>query len=207
MTSVYYNNGLSDNQLSLPIRLVLGLGNVGRRYENSRHNLGFKVVQRLLREYRLELEPTTELYDWAVRRISGAKIIFAMPKTYMNLSGRAARVLLQEYQLEPSQMLVVVDDYNLPLGKLRLRKSGSDGGHNGLLSIIEELGTGDYPRLRLGVGPVPEETGSVDFVLGDFGKEEIEQADRMIMRASEAVALSLEGSLDEAMTKYNVNPA
>ncbi len=189
------------------ISLVLGLGNIGREYENTRHNVGFEVVKELCRRWNLSLKTGSHLYDWAEKERDGKRIILALPKTYMNRSGLAARALLQENNLEPSQMLVVVDDFNLPLGRLRIRPSGSDGGHNGLASLIEELETESFPRLRLGIGPLPEDTNSVDFVLSSFHNEEREVVKQMIETAAEAVEYAIGHRLEEAMTKYNVNPA
>lgn len=189
------------------LSLVLGLGNIGERYRRSRHNLGFMVVERLIASNRMSLEPETGDCIRAVKGRDEAKIIFAMPTTYMNRSGTAARALLQQYDLDPAQMLVVVDDIYLPLGKIRFRRAGSDGGHNGLESIIEALGTDRFPRLRLGIGPLPDGADQVEFVLGEFGKEEVDSAKEMITRASEAVAFACEHDLDEAMAIYNQNPA
>ncbi len=187
--------------------VILGLGNIGRRYEQSRHNLGFMVIRSILEREKLSFEPAEDEYDWAVKKTGSYETVFAMPRTFMNRSGIAADALLQRLNFDPSQMLVVVDDFNLPLGRIRIRKSGSDGGHNGLASIIETLETDDFPRLRLGIGPVPDNVGSVDFVLDDFEQEEIEPTHKMITAATGAVMFLLEHGLDRAMTEYNINPA
>lgn len=189
------------------LSLVLGLGNKGDRYQASRHNLGFRVVGRLIERYRLKLQPGAGEFDWAERTAGSEKIILAMPKTYMNRSGIAARALLQHYDLDYYRLLVIVDDFNLPLGRIRIRGSGSDGGHNGLASIIQELGTEDFPRLRMGIGPRPEETGKTEFVLGDFEPGERDTVEKMIATASEAAVYCTEHGLDEAMSQYNRNPA
>ncbi len=198
---------LPEDRLQLMLALVLGLGNIGERYKNSRHNLGFRVVERLLAPDVRNASRESGVYCWWERQIASAKIILATPTTYMNRSGQAARVLLQENDLSPSQMLVVVDDINLPLGKIRIRTSGSDGGHNGLASVIEQLQTEDFPRLRLGIGPLPDNEDQVEFVLGDFDKSETEIVEKMIITASEAAIVAIEQGLDEAMSKYNQNPA
>ena len=189
------------------VTLVLGLGNIGERYKLSRHNLGLWVVEHLVDANKLKLWSEPGEYCWVARELQSAKIIFAMPTTYMNRSGIAARALLQRYELDASQMLVVVDDFNLPLGRIRIRGSGSDGGHNGLASVIDELGTTDFPRLRIGIGPLPEGVEQTDFVLGDFEPDEIESVKKMIATASEAVTFYLRSGLDEAMSLYNQNPA
>ena len=189
------------------LSLILGLGNVGERYKKSRHNLGFMVLEALLADKNLKLRTTEKEYYWITEKSPLAQVVYALPRTYMNLSGVAADVLLKRYDLDSTRMLVIVDDFNLPLGKIRIRKSGSDGGHNGLASIIECLETEDFPRMRLGIGPIPDEQDTVKFVLGDFELEELKTVDEMIKTASQAITEILETGLEEAMTKYNRNPA
>jgi len=188
------------------ILLVLGLGNIGRRYEKTRHNVGFEVLDLVCEKLEARRQPPTSDYDWAGKKLDQRRIILAWPKTYVNLSGLAARALLQVNHLEPEEMLVVVDDFNLPLGRLRFRPAGSEGGHNGLESIIEELQTECFPRLRLGIGPITGNLDAVDFVLGKFSAEEAEPVKIMIASAAEAVIFALHNRFEEAMSKYN-NPA
>ncbi|MBN1213659.1 MAG: aminoacyl-tRNA hydrolase [candidate division Zixibacteria bacterium] len=188
------------------ISLVLGLGNIGRRYEKTRHNLGFRVLDLVCEKLEAHRKPAVSDYDWAEKTLNQRRIILARPKTYMNLSGLAARALLRLNHLEPEEMLVVVDDFNLPLGRLRFRPTGSDGGHNGLESIIGELQTENFPRLRLGIGPVTGNRDAVDFVLGKFTAEEADSVKKMIASAAEAVIFALHNRFEEAMSKYN-NPA
>jgi len=185
------------------ISLVIGLGNIGKRYENTRHNLGFEVLHLVREGLEAVLRPETATSYRAEKTLGERKIILAWPTTYMNESGRAARALLQENYRQPSEMLVVVDDYNLPLGRIRFRRGGSDGGHNGLTSLIEELGTENFPRLRLGIGPVPENESSVDFVLEKFSPKEDKMAKIMIAIAAEAVIFAIHNRFEEAMSKYN----
>ncbi|MEW5993322.1 MAG: aminoacyl-tRNA hydrolase [Candidatus Zixiibacteriota bacterium] len=187
--------------------LIVGLGNIGERYAGTRHNFGFDVVEHVRRELKLPFQPTTKLYDWALKEEKERQLVLAWPKTYMNRSGAAVQVLLEEHGLEPQQMLVVVDDFNLPLGRIRIRADGSDGGHNGLASIIETLETEDFPRLRCGIGPVPDGIDPVEFVLSRFTKEEKEPTEKMIALAADAALYTVRHRLDEAMSKYNVNPA
>ncbi len=125
----------------------------------------------------------------------------------MNRSGIAARELLEDLGMQPQQMLIVTDDFNLPLGRLRFRSGGSDGGHNGLASVIEVLETQELPRLRLGIGPVPENVDVADWVLSPFEPQEVETAKKMVAAAVEAAIFALDHRLEEAMTRYNVNPA
>lgn len=134
------------------ISLILGLGNIGKKYEGTRHNVGFEVIDHLAGRLNLTSMPREKEYDWAVARLGERELILAKPRTYMNLSGLAAAKLLEKHDLTPEQMLVIVDDFALPLGAVRIRGKGSDGGHNGLESLIEELGTQAFPRIRLGIG-------------------------------------------------------
>ncbi len=189
------------------ISLVLGLGNIGRKYAATRHNLGFDVVDRVSATLKAETRPSTDEYSWAVAKVDERQIVLGWPRTYMNLSGVAAKKLLFETGIPPHEMLVVVDDFNLPLETLRFRASGSDGGHNGLSSLIEILGTDEFPRLRLGIGPVPPGADVVEYVLGRFSPGERERVDQMVSRAADAVLFVISNRFDEAMSKYNVNPA
>jgi PTH1 family peptidyl-tRNA hydrolase len=189
------------------ISLLVGLGNIGEGYTDTRHNVGFKVVEKVRQALKLSFQPPTEAYDWAIQERGERQIILAWPKTYMNHSGLAARALLQEADLQPSQMLVVVDDFNLPLGRIRVRQGGSEGGHKGLASMIEVLKTEDFPRLRLGIGPVSDSIEAADFVLSRFEKEETELAEKMIDNAAETALFAIDHRLEEVMSRYNVNPA
>lgn len=190
------------------ISLVLGLGNIGDKYAATRHNAGYDVVQEVERVLKAKKRRSTSEYDLATTEYDERKIYLARPRTYMNLSGLAAVALLQKTELTPSEMLVVVDDFNLPLGTLRFRKKGSDGGHNGLISIIDEIGSGEFPRLRLGIGPLPPDVeGSADFVLSPFAPEEQKAVAEMIETAAEAVVFAIQHRLHLAMSKYNSSPA
>ena len=189
------------------LSLVVGLGNIGAAYAATRHNVGFEVVRRVAEGLRAKTQPSTIEYDWARASHGEQELLLALPRLLMNRSGIAVEALLQRNELTPTQMLVVLDDFNLPLGRLRFRSDGSDGGHNGLASIIETLESEDFPRLRLGIGPLPDNTDSADFVLSRFETEEIEPKEKMIVTAAEAVLFAIDHRLDEAMSKYNVNPA
>ncbi len=188
------------------ISLLLGLGNIGRKYHHTRHNVGFDVLALITSKETTNSEQCDE-YMKADIVVGDSTIIIAAPTQYMNNSGYAASALLHRYSLTPSEMLVIVDDFNLPLGAIRIRKSGSAGGHNGLASIIEQLETENFPRLRLGIGPLPDDLSVVDFVLGEFKKEQHKVVDEMIMTASEAAKFVISDGIDEAMKKYNKNPA
>jgi PTH1 family peptidyl-tRNA hydrolase len=189
------------------ISLIVGLGNPGVDCSGTRHNIGFDVVEKVRQELKAARQPRGETYEWAVCERENRQIVLAWPTTHMNRSGMAVQALLADLGIAPANMLVVLDDIHLPLGRLRLRTGGSDGGHNGLVSIIEALGIEEFPRLRLGIGPVPEGVDMVDFVLSHCTADEVEPTKKMIATAAEAVLYALEHRLDEAMTKYNVNPA
>lgn len=183
------------------IRAIVGLGNPGKKYDRTRHNLGFEVVNLLKGES--EFVPGAGSYHYCVTSISDLKIVLLKPTTYMNRSGVTVKSFAESESLLPEEILVVADDFNLPLGRIRLRRSGSDGGHNGLSSVIYHLGTEHFPRLRLGVGPVPEEIAAEDFVLERFPRKEFNAADEMVERAAKAVRAWLLDGYQKAAAVYN----
>ncbi|RMG56260.1 MAG: aminoacyl-tRNA hydrolase [Acidobacteria bacterium] len=184
--------------------IIVGLGNPGEQYARTRHNIGFMVVDRLADHLttalsRSECEALIGETKW-----HGETMVLTKPQTYMNRSGRAVACLLDHYHASPQQLIVISDDFALPLGTLRLRPKGGDGGHNGLKSIIETLGTTDFPRLRLGIGPRREAiVDPVDFVLSEFHQEEWKDVEDMIRRGKQAILLAVERGLEKAMTAYN----
>jgi PTH1 family peptidyl-tRNA hydrolase len=188
--------------------LVLGLGNPGAEYAATRHNVGFRVVAELVRRRGLSLDRLECNARVAMLAAEGAPpaLLLAQPQTYMNRSGYAARCLLEVHQLEPAAVLVVYDEINLPLGKLRIRRSGSPAGHRGMESVIENLRTDEVARLRLGVasenGPPPGED-LVGFVLAPFTAEEAETVAAMIVRAADACETWLAEGAEAAMNRFN----
>jgi PTH1 family peptidyl-tRNA hydrolase len=188
------------------MRLVVGLGNVGRRYRNTPHNAGFWVCDRLIERHHLG-EPVQKFSGSFWRgRITGTDVGVLKPETYMNLSGEAVAEAVRYLPLEAEDVIVVFDDMDLPRGRIRIRKSGGDGGHRGLMSVIEQLGTKNFPRLRLGVGRPPSGWRSTGFLLGRLGKEDREQLRQVVDRAADAVETLLERGIDEAMNRYNPSP-
>lgn len=186
-----------------PLRVVIGLGNPGERYADTRHNLGFMVVKRLLKRHGITEKkghPLALLNPW---NFQGKPVLLVRPRTYMNLSGQAARWIAETRQVPPSHMLVVVDEFALPLGRLRIRARGSAGGHNGLASLIEELGTQEYPRLRLGMGPVPEHREARDWVLEPFGPRELDTVEAMVESACDCVETWVTEGLQACMNRFN----
>src|SRR5687768_18490436 len=183
-------------------RLILGLGNPGERYRDTRHNVGFLVVEELARRRGVRLDRRE--CNAFVGEEEG--ILFALPQTYMNRSGWAARCLLEAHGLDPAGVLVVYDEVALPLGKLRLRKSGSPAGHRGLESVIENLRTDQVPRLRLGVSPedaAPRGEDLVEFVLAPFPPDQREAVEAMVARAADACELWVREGAEPAMAKFN----
>jgi peptidyl-tRNA hydrolase, PTH1 family len=190
--------------------LILGLGNPGEEYRDTRHNVGFRVVEELARRWQVPFD-RLECNALAARTGSGegtpGDILLAKPQTYMNRSGYAARCFVERYELDPAHVLVIYDEVNLPFGKLRLRRSGSPAGHRGLESILENLRTAEVPRLRLGVAPPaegrPPGEDLAAFVLSPFEEGEREEAEAMIRRAADAVELWLKEGPEAAMAKFN----
>ena len=189
------------------ISLVVGLGNPGERYVDTRHNLGFDVVDLAARQLRARVQPAREKYQWAVAEIDSGNVILAKPTTFVNRSGEAVRLLLADFEIELTQLLVVVDDFNLPLGAIRIRIAGSDGGHNGLASIGEVLETTELARIRLGTGPPADKVDAAEFVLSKIEPSEQEKMQEMVAKAAEAVIFATGHRLELTMEKYNSNHA
>lgn len=181
------------------MRIVVGLGNPGPRYVGTRHNIGFRVVDALAPR-RADWE-ADEQAETARARWGGEDVILVKPLTYMNRSGDAVRALQERVGFEPDQVLVVVDDFLLDFGRLRLRRSGSDGGHNGLASVLDRLQTDQIPRLRLGIGPVPDDRDDIDFVLSPFSADE--DVDGLVERGRSAAHCWAHEGIDAAMNRYN----
>ncbi|NNE93558.1 MAG: aminoacyl-tRNA hydrolase [Verrucomicrobiales bacterium] len=183
------------------IRLIAGLGNPGRQYEKTRHNVGFEIADELI---------SSRGWDWQFEKKwkaevarQGSDLIFVKPQTYMNLSGESVAKIAKFFKIEPAEVLVIFDDVDLPLGKLRFRKSGSAGGHNGVKSIIQCLGTDGFPRLKFGIGHSGGSKKMVGHVLGKFSPDEKNELEKNMARAVEGVNCALSRGLDEAMNLFN----
>ena len=185
------------------MKLVVGLGNPGLKYRGTRHNVGFDVADLVASRQGLEFEtcPGTALV--ARKRQSEFGLMLAKPLTFMNLSGEAVQGLCHYYRIEVDDLLIVADDVNLPLGRVRVRRAGSDGGHNGLGSIISVLGTDQFMRFRIGVGRGDEDRALASHVLAKFEAGERKAVDLSIDRAADAVELFVEGGIDMMMERYN----
>ena len=184
--------------------LIAGLGNPGKKYEATRHNVGFDVIDRLAEKYNIDVREYKFKALIGKGVIEGQPVILAKPQTFMNLSGESIGEIVRFYKLDPeTEMVVISDDVTLDAGTTRIRKKGSAGGHNGLKSIIACCGTQNFTRIRVGVGKLPEYGDMVGHVLGRMGKEDRRLADLSYQRAAEAAALILQGQTDQAMNLYN----
>jgi PTH1 family peptidyl-tRNA hydrolase len=186
--------------LSLPqIRLVAGLGNPGPEYAATRHNIGFLVLDRLAAQLGIVWQKSAK---WGAVTAKSGDVLFMKPMTYMNRSGEPLGAVADFYKIEPREILVVLDDLALPLGRVRLRTEGGTGGHNGMESILAHLGTEQVPRLRIGIGAAPGE-GATDYVLGQFFEEEKPLVRSAVDRAAEAVKCAIDKGLVSAMNTFN----
>ena len=184
--------------------LIVGLGNPGRQYEATRHNMGFDVIDKLVEEYQVPQAGVKFNAMYGKGRIGGQPVILMKPLSYMNLSGGPIREMANYFKIDPEpEMIVVYDDIDLDPGQLRIRKKGSAGGHNGIKDIIRRLGTEKFIRIRVGVGAKPKDWDLADFVLGHFSDSDRKLVDEGINDAAEAVEMILSEGVDAAMNKYN----
>lgn len=184
--------------------IIAGLGNPKKEYDGTRHNIGFACIDALAKKY--DISVTDEKHKALIGKgiIDGQKVLLAKPLTYMNLSGESIRPLVDYYKLDAeTELIVISDDISLSPGGIRVRKKGSAGGHNGLKNIIQQLGTENFMRIRIGVGEKPKGYDLADYVLGHFTKEEQSLMQEGIDKALEAVRLMLDGDVDQAMNRYN----
>src|ERR1044071_1301769 len=183
------------------MKLIVGLGNPGPEYARTRHNVGWQVVDAFAKKFRIDVARHEKNAMTGTERVAGGSVLVAKPLTYMNLSGDAVRLLVNAYAESTEELMVVYDDIDLPLGKLRIRPNGSSGTHNGMRSIIAELGSENFPRLRVGIGS--PETQLRDYVLDEFASGEQPVVDRAIGRAVDALVLFCRDDLRRAMNEFN----
>lgn len=183
--------------------VVVGLGNPGLRYKDTRHNAGASFIRRLSKEWDLRLKRRSSYFKSGEQRRGDKSIVLAIPLTYMNRSGYAVREILERYGLPPERLVVVYDDLDIPLGTIRIRKEGGAGTHKGMHSVIQELETEEFPRLRLGIGPLPAGEDATQFVLSSFEKEERPLFHKSLEKAKEALEMIFAGEIDKAMNMYN----
>lgn len=185
------------------MKLVVGLGNPGRRYRNTRHNVGWEVVDRLARRLGVAVN---EEDGWSLlgrATIGRKRLLLANPQTYVNLSGTAVQDLKRRHRIKPAEILIVLDDLELPLGRLRLRPRGSHGGHNGLRSVLDALGTDDVARLRIGIGRPPAGVDPAEYVLTRFSPPEETMVESVLDKAAEAIEVAVREGLNTAMNRFN----
>jgi peptidyl-tRNA hydrolase, PTH1 family len=196
---------------AIPPQLIVGLGNPGAKYDNTRHNIGFDAVDALAKRWLVSLSDHKkfkgEFGEVLVPRLGQNKLRLLKPQTYMNLSGQSIRAVVDWYKIPPEAVLLVYDDMDLPTGRLRLRLSGSAGGHNGVKSTIAHLGTQDFARLRIGIGaprqPGGDRDSTVSHVLGKFSAAEQKVMDEVLQLTMEAIELGLRQGMEKAMSLYN----
>lgn len=184
--------------------IIAGLGNPGRQYAGTRHNMGFNVVTRIADDYKMQITIKEHKALCAKGFIGGQKVLLALPQTYMNLSGESIKELINYYKVDPAtELMVIYDDVSMDVGRIRMRAKGSAGGHNGIKNIIAELGTDVFPRMKVGVGEKPKGWDLADYVLGRFSDEENEVMRRMLARGSDACRDFILYGIQEAMNRYN----
>ena len=187
----------------MSIKLVIGLGNPGPQYRNTRHNVGFQVLDQLAEELGVSFSREKFKGQIAEARVNRQKLLLLKPMTFMNNSGESAAQAARNGIDDPQEVLVIYDDVDLPLGKIRIRKSGSPGTHNGMRSVIEYLGTREVPRLRIGIGSDIAHGELADHVLSKFHPDELGAVKKSVDHAVNAVVATLNGDLDAAMNEYN----
>ena len=190
-----------------PTRLIVGLGNPGPRYRDTRHNVGFGCVDLLAERWGIKIGDRRRTTALGVGYREGKPVVLAKPRTFMNNSGEAVEYLLARFGGGPSNLLIIYDEMALLPGRIRLRAAGSDAGHNGIRSIIQAVGGTGFPRLRIGIGAPPPGVVARDYVLGKFENEEAEAMAGAVERAAAAIRCVLEENIDTAMNRYNQDPA
>ena len=184
--------------------IIVGLGNPGRQYENTRHNVGFHCIDKLAEKYNISVLECKHKAIIGKGYIEGQKVILAKPQTFMNLSGESVREILNYYKVEPdTELIVIYDDISLAVGALRIRKKGSAGGHNGIKNILAQIGTNTFKRIKVGVGEKPAGYDLADYVLGHFTAAENKEIDAACAKVVEAVSLLVQEEVDMAMNRFN----
>ena len=182
---------------------VVGLGNPGRRYSGTRHNVGFTFVRRVAKAWETKLRKRRFSSKIAEVEKENERIMLVLPQTYMNNSGVAVKQIMEGRNIQPGQLLVVYDDLDIPLGEIRVRKRGSSGTHKGMRSIVQEIETTQFPRMRIGIGPLPAGEDAVEYVLSCFDETEGVLLEESLKSAREALEMILDGRVEAAMNMYN----
>lgn len=183
--------------------LIVGLGNPEREYGNTRHNMGFDTINKLSKKYNIEVSKNKFQGLYGKGEIEQEKIILLKPQTYMNLSGICIKQFVDFYKIEQEKILVIYDDMDIELGKIKIRKKGSSGGHNGMKSIIHELGTEEFQRIRIGIGKPIGYQDKINYVIGKIPEKEISELEKGVDKAEEAVIEIIKNGIDIGMNKFN----
>lgn len=186
------------------MKCIVGLGNIGKRFESTRHNIGFEVIDHMLDQNHFSLDKQKFKGAYTIERIAGEKVMFIEPLTMMNLSGEAVGPLMKYYDIDIEDLVVLYDDLDLPQGEIRLRQKGSAGGHNGIKSLIQVLGTNQFKRIRIGVDRPSNGMSIVDYVLQKFSKQEMQIMNKVIEHSARAIEAYIESDrFDRVMNEYN----
>ncbi|KRG11388.1 aminoacyl-tRNA hydrolase [Staphylococcus sp. NAM3COL9] len=186
------------------MKCIVGLGNIGKRFEQTKHNIGFEVIDYMLDQNKFSLDKQKFKGAYTIERVGGEKVMFIEPLTMMNLSGEAVGPLMKYYDIDIDDLVVLYDDLDLPQGEIRLRQKGSAGGHNGIKSMIQVLGTDQFKRIRIGVDRPSNGMSIVDYVLQKFSKQEMQIMNKVIAYSARAVEAYIESSrFDHVMNEYN----
>ncbi|MBQ9961548.1 MAG: aminoacyl-tRNA hydrolase [Firmicutes bacterium] len=185
--------------------IIVGLGNPGKKYEATRHNMGFMTVDQLAETHGIDVNKIKFKSLVGEGRIAGQKVLLVKPQTYMNLSGEAVRQVMDFYKIEPEELIVVYDDIDIPTGQVRIRKKGSSGTHNGMRNILQHIQTEDFPRIRVGIGSGKKED-MINYVTGNVSKSEREMYAESVKYAALGAACIVEKGIEKAMNEYNIKP-
>jgi len=183
--------------------IIAGLGNPGSKYEKTRHNMGFNTINKISQQYNIEVKQNKFQALYGSGMIEKEKVILLKPQTYMNLSGNSVKEVVDFYKIEKEKILVIYDDMDIEPGKIKIRKKGSAGGHNGMKSIIQMIGTEEFPRIRVGIGRPIHKDDEINYVIGAIPEEDLKRLDEGIEKAQKAVEEILRNGVDSAMNKYN----
>ncbi len=183
--------------------LIIGLGNPEAEYSKTRHNMGFNAINKIAEKYEIEMKKTKFNGIYGSGNIEGEKVILVKPQTYMNLSGKCAKEFFEFYKIEKEKMIIIYDDMDVEPGKIKIRKQGSAGSHNGMKSIISEIQTQEFPRIRIGIGRPTHEHDQINYVIGHVPEEELRKLEEGVEKAKEAVIDILQKGMDHAMNKFN----
>jgi PTH1 family peptidyl-tRNA hydrolase len=185
------------------MKVIAGLGNPTQKYEGTRHNMGFSAIYQIADRYNIKMNILNHKALIGTGIIAGEKVMLVMPQTFMNLSGESIGEILRYYKLTPEDLIVLYDDIDLDIGKLRIRAKGSAGGHNGIKNIIAHIGTTEFDRVRIGVGHKPEGRDLADYVLSRFSSEELPVVRDSVSKAADAIEVIITTGIDAAMNKFN----